>query len=57
MDAQDDNLSKELRAHNEYFKKMINLLPADFYFDEESKDKIINEQKSAALDLSCSKGK
>ena len=56
MDDQDDNLSKELRAHNKYFKQMINLVPANFYFDQESIDKK-NKQKSAVLDLSRSKGK
>ena len=56
MDDQDDNLSKELRAHNEYFKQMINLVPANFYFDQESIDKK-NKQKSAVLDLSRSKGR
>ena len=56
MDNQDSNLHKELVAHNEYFKQMINLVPADFYFNLESKEKI-NEQKSAVLEALSSKSK
>ena len=56
MDNQDNNLHKELAAHNEYFKQMINLVPADFYFNLESKEKI-NEQKSALLEALSNKGR
>ena len=55
-DDSNDTLHKELLAHNEYFKRMINLIPANFYFNQEIKDKI-DGQKTVTLVSLSNKGK
>ena len=51
----DDTLYNELLAHNEYFKQMINLIPANFYFSQDSKDKLA-DQENATIEALSNKG-